>query len=268
MLQIPRLHLFEFEDFGWFPAAIRDLMTDFLRHSTIRMRLHLPIVELLEAAMRDARTEEIVDLCSGGGGLLVEVRRELAARGARATVTFTDKYPNVPALEAICREDPDGLAFERDPVDATAVPARLAGLRTMFSAFHHFTPETATSILRDAVASRRGIAIFEVSRRSLTGLVPMILSPIGTWLMTPAIRPRSIGRFLFTYVIPAVPFFIMWDGVVSALRTYTAGEMRDMARAADGGNFEWSAGRARAPFGYTVTYLIGTPRQEEQPAWT
>lgn len=268
MMQIPRVQLFEFEDFSWFPALLRNLMTDFLRHSTIKMRLHLPIVDLLQGAMRDARTSKVVDLCSGGGGLLVEIQKELCARGARPeSVTFTDKYPNVAALEGICAHDPGGLAFEREPIDATAVPEELDGIRTMFSAFHHFSPAAATMILEDAVASKRGIAIFEVSQRSFLGLVPMLLSPFGTWLMTPGIRPVRALRFFFTYVVPAVPFFIMWDGIVSALRTYSPAEMREMARQVDDSSFDWSVGKARAPYGYRVTYLIGTPHREA-PSWT
>jgi len=264
MTAIPRFQLFEFEDFGWFPAGLRNLMTDFLRYSTIRMGLHLPIVSLLREAMRSAGTNKLVDLCSGGGGLLVEIQKELAA-GAESQphVTFTDKYPNVPALADICAANPRGLAFERRSVDATAVPDELDGIRTMFSAFHHFSPDTACNILSDAVERQQGIAIFEVSRRSLLGLVPMLLSPLGTWLMTPAIRPLNLGRFFFTYLVPAVPFFIMWDGIVSALRTYTVEEMRDMAAAIDGDTFDWRAGEAKAPYGYRVTYLIGTPRTVE-----
>jgi hypothetical protein len=264
MMQIPRVQLFEFEDFSWFPTTLRNLMTDFLRHSTIKMRLHLPIVDLLQGAMRDARTSKVVDLCSGGGGLLVEIQKELCARGARPeSVTFTDKYPNVSALADICAHDPGGLAFEREPIDATAVPRELDGIRTMFSAFHHFSPDAACKILSNAVERQRGIAIFEVSRRSLLGLVPMLLSPLGTWVMTPGIRPLNLWRFIFTYLVPAVPFFIMWDGIVSALRTYTVEEMRDMAASIGAETFDWRAGEAKAPYGYRVTYLIGTPHTVE-----
>lgn len=134
MTAIPRLQLFEFEDFSWFPATLRNLMTDFLRHTTIRLRLHIPIVDLLQEAMRAAGTNKLVDLCSGGGGLLVEIQKELAMRaGRQSQVMFTDKYPNVPALEVICAADPQALAFERRLIDATAVPDELDGVRTMFS---------------------------------------------------------------------------------------------------------------------------------------
>jgi hypothetical protein len=257
---IPRMHFFEFEDFAWFPARIRDYMTDFLRHSTIRMKLHRPMIRILTAAVEKSGTPKIVDLCSGGGGLLAAMQRDICQSGPPGmSITYTDKYPNVEALSAICREQAYGLSFERASVDATAVPVRLAGIRTMFSAFHHFRPEVAQQILADAVASRQGIAIFEISRRSLLGLVPMLLSPIGTWLMTPFIRPFDLKRLFFTYVVPAVPFFVMWDGIVSAFRTYTVDELNAMAAKLSSDRFEWTAGVTDGPYGYKITYLTGVP---------
>lgn len=257
---LPRLQLFEFEDFSWFPATIRDLMTDFLRQSTIRMGLHRPMVALLQEALGRTRTPAIVDLCSGGGGLLVEIQNELASDPASPiAVTFTDKYPNAPALAAICASNPERLSFERQSVDATAVPSHLRGIRTLFSAFHHFSPDVATRILGDAVRTRQGIAVFEVSRRSLAGLVPMLLSPIATLLLTPFIRPLTFRRLFFTYVIPAVPFFVMWDGIVSAFRTYDPDELREMVGRLGATDFRWDIGKISAPLGYKITYIIGVP---------
>ncbi|MEN2785013.1 hypothetical protein ACFOKI_14720 [Sphingomonas qilianensis] len=258
---IPRMHLFEFEDQAWFPSSIRNYMTDFLRYSTVRMQLHRPMVQILTSMINRTGTPKIVDLCSGGGGLLAAIQRDIRKAGRPGTsITFTDKYPNAEALSAICREQPSALQFEVASVDATAVPARLRGIRTMFSAFHHFRPEIAQQILGDSAASGQGIAVFEISRRSILGLVPMLLSPLGTWLMTPFIRPLTPGRLFFTYVVPLVPFFVMWDGIVSAFRTYTVDEMKAMVAGLGGNTLEWEAGIADAPFGYKVTYLVGVPR--------
>lgn len=258
---IPRLHFFEFEDLSWFPTNIRNFMTDFLRHSTIRMQLHRPMVRILTRAVEKSGSPKLVDLCSGGGGLLAAMHRDLSAFNASdMSITFTDKYPNVEALTAICRDRPSALHFETASIDATSVPARLKGIRTMFSAFHHFRPEVAQNILVDAVQSQQGIAVFEISRRSLLGFIPMLLSPIGVWVMTPFIRPFSFSRLFFTYIIPAVPFFVMWDGIVSAFRTYTVDEMKAMVSKLDSENFEWSAGVTNARFGYKITYLVGVPK--------
>lgn len=258
---IPRMHFFEFEDFSWFPGNIRNYMTDFLRHSTIRMKLHRPIAGVLHSAMEKTGTPKIVDLCSGGGGLLAAMQRDICDSAPEGvSITFTDKYPNEEALTAICSKRPKALSFERASIDATAVPKRLKGIRTMFSAFHHFRPEIAQEILVDAVNSRQGIAVFEISRRTLLGLVPMVLAPFGVWAMTPFIRPFSLGRLFFTYIIPAVPFFVMWDGIISAFRTYTVEELEAMASKTAPENFEWNAGITNAPYGYKITYLVGVPK--------
>ena len=50
---------------------------------------------------------------------------------------------------------------------ALAVPERLTGLRTVFTAFHHFRPADARAILESAVRDRQGIAIFEATFRTL-----------------------------------------------------------------------------------------------------
>lgn len=258
---IPRLHLFEFEDLRFFPSRIRNYMTDFLRHSTIRMKLHHPIVEILTRAIEKTERHNIIDLCSGGGGLLAGLEGYICETGpSSVSITFTDKYPNIEALSAICQARPEALSFERASIDATDVPRRLKGIRTMFSSFHHFRPDVAQKILADAVESQQGIAVFEISRRSVLGLVPMLLSPIGTWIITPFIRPFNLRRLFFTYIIPAVPFFVMWDGVVSAFRTYTVEEMEAMVACLEPNNYEWDIAITDAPYNYKITYLIGVPK--------
>ena len=238
---IPRMHLFEFEDFAIFPSRFRNYMTDFLRHSTIRMRLHRPMVDILSRALERSGQSCIVDLCSGGGGLLAELQGHIDETNSNnIKITFTDKYPNEEALSHICESRSELSNYELTSVDATAVPSRLKGLRTMFSSFHHFKPDVAEQILADAVKSRQGIAVFEISRRTPLGFVPMILAPIGTWLMTPFIRPFSYLRLFYTYIIPVVPFFIMWDGVVSAFRTYTVEEMDAMVKSLGPTDFDLS----------------------------
>jgi len=68
------------------------------------------------------------------------------------TAMLTDLYPNHEAFERVAKENP-AIDAIHEPVDATAVPERLTGLRTLFSGFHHFRPAQARLILRDAVDS-------------------------------------------------------------------------------------------------------------------
>jgi hypothetical protein len=255
-----RIHLFELEDQPWFSKQIRDLMTTFLRQFTISMGSHQPIVDILHQALLDAGESEIVDLCSGGGGLLAEIQNEIERRhGDTLSITFSDKFPNVCALADLCDELPERRRFVREPIDAKAVPARLKGLRTLFLAFHHFRPTAARGILASAVEARSGIAIFEVTHRSWKGLVSAALTPLGVWWFTPRIRPVTWQRVLFTYFVPIVPLFMTWDALVSALRTYTPPELVALAGGLDCGSYKWTTGERKAAYGCTVTYLIGIP---------
>jgi hypothetical protein len=258
-LIVRRVHLFEFEDCAWFPAGIRNLMTDFLRDIVVFQRLHRPIVAKLRDALERTGGRRIVDLCSGGGGLLPAIHAELTQSWQPVSVVFTDKFPSVESLRRVCRRDPQHLDVAPFSVDCTNVPGELAGFRSMFSAFHHFDPPTARHILEDAYRKRMGIGIFEVSERAAWSLLRISLVPIGVWLYTPLMSPLTWRRLLWTYVVPIVPLALLWDGIVSALRTYTTSELYDLTQDMGGGDYGWDIGQLRAPFGYKVTYLIGVP---------
>ena len=107
--------------------------------------------------------------------------------------------------------------FSDEPVSATDVPPHLAGFRTVFTAFHHFRPAEARAILAAAVRDRQGIAVAEATSRTPGALALMLLVPLAVWVLTPAIRPFRWSRLFWTYLVPVVPFAVMFDGVVSAM---------------------------------------------------
>jgi hypothetical protein len=147
-------------------------------------------------------------------------------------------------------------------VDARAVPKELDGFRTLFAAFHHFRPDEAEAILRDAVRQRQGIAILEPTQRSVRAVALACFSWLFVMLLSPGIRPVRPGRLVLTYLIPLIPLLVTFDGVVSCLRSYTPDELGALARAC-GGGYDWEIGEARYPgFPIPVTYAIGVPRRE------
>lgn len=257
MTRLPRLHLFELEDQPWFPAAIRDLATDYLHFMQAAGGLHRGMLPYIKEALLAGGTMHIVDLCSGGSGPVPVIVRDLRHEGVHVTATLTDLFPNAEALHRVTAASAGAVDFVSTPVDARAVPRELRGLRTLFNGFHHFRPADAQAILRDAAASGQPIAIFELSRRSPAMLVWVLLVPIVVLLTTPFIRPFKWSRLLWTYVIPLVPLTCLWDGLVSQLRAYTVEELRAMAEAASGG-MKWRADDPRLyRTGARITYLLG-----------
>ena len=204
-MALPRLHLFELEDQPWFPAAIRDLATDYLHFVETTFHLHEPIIPPLVAALEATHSDHIVDLCSGGAGPVPALCVALAARGISIRFTLTDRFPNMAAFQRAASSSPGAISFLSQPIDARSVPAELQGFRTIFNSFHHFTPAEATAILRDAVAARQPIGIFEIPERSLPILLSMLLTPFFVVLTTPFIRPFRWRRLLWTYLVHSCP---------------------------------------------------------------
>ena len=257
-----RIHLFEFEDQSWFPTALRDYGTDFLQFLSNRTFLFKPIVPVLEKMLAKTEPKYLVDLASGGGGGLLRLNEELKKDIPGLRIILTDYYPNIRAFEYSSAQS-DNIEFIRTPVDARNVPPELKGIRTQFLSLHHFQPEDAIQILQNALDSRCPILIVEGQERSVPSILAMIFSPISVLLTTPFIRPFRWGRLLFTYLIPVVPLFVMWDGVVSSLRTYSVNEMNGLISRVKGyESFKWETARVKSGPGVNL-YLTGVPSETD-----
>ena len=254
-----RFQLIELEDQPWFPRVIRDLATDYLQFIQARFRMDRAMAPVVRRVLDESGTRAIVDLCSGGSGPLLLLVEDLAADGMPVRVTMTDLYPNVPAFQAIAAQSGGRIGYETRSVDARNVPPDLAGLRTIFNGFHHLKPEDARSVLHAAAAARQPIAIFEVSDRRWSTLIQIaLLTPLFVWIATPFMRPFLWRRLFWTYVVPAVPFTCLWDGVVSQLRAYTVDELRGLAEGS--APMRWDAGHIPIAKGHgRLTYLVGSP---------
>src|SRR5262249_12692999 len=128
-----RLHLFEFADQPWFPEVLRNGGTAYLA-TVYRLSRVLPLRRApnVSTALRQDEPSEILDLCSGSGGPMPLIIEELVKLGYNVRATLTDLYPH-PKSGSNPR-----ITWSVEPVDATRVPSNLVGVRTMFSALHHF----------------------------------------------------------------------------------------------------------------------------------
>src|SRR5262249_10215676 len=131
------------------------------------------------------------------------------------------------------------------PVDARKIPAELSGIRTMFSAFHHFDPPAARAILEDAFRRRSPVCIFEAGAGNLLGVASMLLVPLNVLALMPFARPFRWQYLVLTYLIPIMPLMIFLDGVVSMLRIYSTDQMRDMVSGLQAPDYAWEIGALR-----------------------
>lgn len=262
-----RLHLFEWEDQPWLPAVFRDFITDHLRYTLnepMRKPVNRAIAVRLKAVVQAARTDNVVDLCAGAGGPLIEVSRVMAADlDCPVHILLTDLFPNTQAFERIELESLGRIATRLEPTSALDVPQQLSGVRTLFTSFHHFRPEQARGVLADAAAKRAAIAIFEPLERTVRMVVLLgLMSFVRGFTHTPFVGRLTVLRALFTYVVPLAPAVFAWDGMVSVLRSYSPEELAALAEGVGGANYTWEAGRFDVPGPYgpmPTVYLVGLP---------
>jgi hypothetical protein len=258
-----RKQLLELEDQRWFPSLIRGYMQDYLHFmATLSPKPFSTFVNRLHWAMHSCGETRIVDLCSGSGGPVDSIV-ELMEKQERfdVKVQLTDLFPNIKAMRARERANAR-ISGVIQPVDATLVPANLRGFRLMCNSFHHFKPQDAQKILGNAVENGQGIAIVELVNRSLFGFVSAWFGAFTQFFFVPFMRPFSLGRVLFTYLIPLIPLATLWDGTVSCLRVYSPSEMEELILPYRNSHYQWEIGKVPTGMGPALNYLIGYPRKK------
>ena len=255
-----RHHLFEFEDLPWFPRFLRNYGTEFLQFVANKMDVYREIIPVLKKGLKKAGQKKIIDLASGGGGGWEKITPRLKEEIPGLQITLTDFYPNINAYKKMLVLDKDVFKYVPESINALDVPQQLKGFRTQFLSFHHFKYDGAINILQNAVDARMPIAVFEIQERNMEHVLKNIFSPFMVLLTAPFIKPFSIWRIFFTYLIPIVPLFILWDGVVSVLRTYTIKEMKQMtSELKNRTHYKWEIDKIKdGPI--TVLYLLGYPK--------
>ena len=261
---IPRLHLFEIEDHGWCPGWLRAAMTGYLAVVNSRLQPYAAATEPLAELMRSSGDQKILDLCSGSGGPWPSLRDQLIKQGVNVEVRCSDRWPS--ALAAAWIERSHGFVFHREPVCAMAVPAELPGVRTLFTALHHFEPDEVRAMLADAQEENRHFAAFEITHRSWRGLLVTLMVPLLAFFLLPMVKPRRWVPLVLTYLPPLVPLAIGWDGFVSTLRSYRADELEAMVAPMRSDAYEWRVEERSGGSLIPMTCILGRPRRSTPTA--
>jgi hypothetical protein len=200
----------------------------------------------------------VIDFGSGAGGPVPYIAATLNQRRQKngknlVEVYMTDLAPHVPAWVAAVRDFPSsGLKYIAQSVDAASPPQTMFSngtseedsrqkktLRMFCLAFHHFPDPLAKDILRSALEGSDAFVIFEIQDRSFQSLFligvcfPVLLLFVSLlWFWDDPVL------LLFSYLCPIVPFVLVFDGIVSLLRTRT---FREVLQLMDGNDQDWDA---------------------------
>lgn len=184
---------------------------------------------------------------------------------APKTVDFvlTDLHPHPESWSAIAKRSAH-ITYEAESVDAANAPPSLVGrykaagkkvFRLYNLAFHHFDDPLARAILKNTVETSDGFGIFELQDRSLGSVVSCCMFGFFVMLVAPYFYLWSPTIMFFIYVCPIIPFVLVFDGLVSSLRTRTPEEVEILLRTCGADVEDWEVKSGREAFMWPTGYL-------------
>ena len=206
---------------------------------------------------------------NGDAGLMNGIR-EGGRGGGGVDFVMTDIYPHLPDWVKATKKS-NNLYYVPSPVDAANAPDDLLSMagtqeknkkvfRLFSLSFHHFPDPLATRILHNTLTTSSGFAIFELQGRDLgsiftvLGMFPLLW--VGSWWWFWG----DWSLLFWTYVIPVVPFVLVFDGVISCLRVRRRGEIlgliRECGASMEGWRFE-TGWELHTRTGGAMNYFIG-----------
>lgn len=254
-----RKYLFEFEDFDWYPASFRNIQTDFLQLIMQTFDVFVNVYPKIFKVVKKTNHKNFIDFCSGGGGVILHLRKAFKENFSEEfNAVLTDKYPNVEAFKKLNKSTNGEVKFSEDSVDVTEINDDFIGFWTVFNAFHHLSPFAATKFLNKAVEKSMPIAIVEpLDKNIFTIFFQSVFLVLFMFLSFPFLKTFTLKTFLFTYLIPVIPFCVVWDGWISVLKVYRKVDVKKMVSIADQDKkYTWEIGLEKHKFG-KVSYIIG-----------
>ncbi|MEO5645305.1 MAG: class I SAM-dependent methyltransferase [Bacteroidia bacterium] len=210
----------ELEDQKWFSSLLRNFQTEFIGFIVVRLRVYDVFIQELKKITLPSCP--MVDLCSGSGEPAITIFRK-SNRFTR--LILTDKFPGRPELHD------DRITYEQMPADVLQMQFTPGIFYTMFNALHHFSDDDKVRLAKKVLHVNSSASFVEILEPRISCFIKVIFtSTIGTLLMTPFIRPLSLSRLFFTYILPINILTITFDGIISVLKSRSANYYKALFR--------------------------------------
>ena len=199
----------ELEDYSWFPNVLRNFQTEFIGFIVSQFNVYIPFVEHLKNLSLPVQT--MTDLCSGSGEPAISIFKKSKCFNR---LVLTDKYPNALQLRD------DKISYAKESSDVNEMEFKPGTCYTMFNACHHFKDEDKLKIMQKIEASGSAAFFVELLEPRFDCLLKVFLTTtIGILLFTPFVKPFSLKRLVFTYILPVNIVTITFDGIISVLKS-------------------------------------------------
>lgn len=240
----------ELEDYNWFPRIFRRFQGDFIGSIASWFHLYRPLLPVLKDMMDNNKIVRVQDLCSGSGLPALYMQSSISGMDC---MVLSDKFP--PARFA----DTAGLTYLQETTDVLLLQPHSGVCYTMFNSFHHFSDEEQECIIGKMAASGSSFLFAEILEPGLLPLFKVILTTtLGQLLLMPFVRPFSLLRLCFTYIIPVNLCTILYDGILSVIRSKRVSQYRLLLKGTANPGYSVIISKLKNQSG-SMVYLQGRP---------
>ena len=206
----------ELEDHGWFPNLFRRYQAEYIGSIVNWLKLYRPLVAELQHLIDTNNAIVIQDLCSGSGIPAIDMHRQLKGKHP---MILSDKFP--------VRTFTGGseISYVQEEVDVLLLEPQPSVCYTMYNGFHHFTVAEQQLLIKKMVMVRNPFLIAEILTPGIFTMFKIIFAATLLQLFTaPFVKPFSFLRLFFTYIIPVNLFTVLYDGIISVVRSKTVNQ--------------------------------------------
>lgn len=240
----------ELEDYNWFPAALRRWQMEFIGTIAVWTKLYSPLFAVLRAQLAKKKITCWQDVCSGSGIPAVHIHQQL---NQGVPLLLTDKYPDSSYINQ--RQ----INYSLDQTDILLLRPNPQTVYTMFNALHHFTDKEQNLIIQKMAAHKAPFLIAEILEPGLLNCFKIFFTTVFIQLFTaPFIKPFSVARLFFTYIIPVNLFTITYDGIISVVKSKTVVQYQQQLQHISAEGYQLSVHKISNWKG-NIIYIKGTP---------
>ncbi|MBA3971846.1 MAG: hypothetical protein H0X46_06815 [Bacteroidetes bacterium] len=208
----------ELEDHAGFPSFLRNYQTEFIGFVVSTFNMYDAFILYLKTAVRPNLVMN--DLCSGSGEPAITIFKK---SNYFTQLILSDVYPNP------IRINDKRVFYEMKSKDVLTMEFEREACYTMFNSFHHFTNEQKRTITNKIQSVGAEAFIVEILEPTVFCFLKVLLATtLGCILLTPFVKPFSFKRLFFTYIFPVNIFTIMFDGLLSTVKSSTAEQYKKL----------------------------------------
>ncbi|MEC9281578.1 MAG: class I SAM-dependent methyltransferase [Bdellovibrionota bacterium] len=226
-----RVNSFEFGDLQAVPAFYHQFLREFMSKIYLVFGIHkLWRTEITEFVKRQG-SQSIHDPCAGSGyvnQLIFESLDEKLNAKFYLSDLMTDESPEfAKQINALGFEN---LKFAEKSIDLLKIEASNQMPKMFVNSFHHFDRDHVKEILKNTLGQGKELLVLEYCRKTPDSLMSMLFGGVFSLLFFPFVVEKKfvLPSFIFTYLIPVIPFMLVWDGVVSCLRTHSSSSLEEI----------------------------------------